>query len=473
MFVGRKNELQFLEDAYNSDKAELIVLYGRRRVGKTELLTHFLSDKSHIYYSAREYTDTQQLRAFTDKFSSYHIPNTELITFDNWEKAFLSALLLPSSNKKILVIDEFPHIYKANPSIPSMLQILWDERLRHENIMIILSGSAMSFIEHEILSEKNPLYGRTTGIYKLLPMPYYDAIKFFPKFSNEDKLIAYSILGGIPYYLEQFNGDKSLKDNILHNILRKGCSLYSEVEFLIKQELREPPIYNTIIETIALGNNAFNDILQKTKIDKSKLSVYLRNLIDLNIIEKEYSALATKNEKANSQKANYSLTDNFFRFWYAFCYKNLTDLEANAAELVWDTEIKPQLHDFASRAFEKVCIEYLLALSRQGLTPFRITDIGRFWGKVTKVHDGKKLSEPVEIDIVASDRNQTSFILGECKFTNSPFDLGQFRNLQGKLSLNGNVFYYLFSLNGFTDSVQAYAKQNPNISLVSAHDLLS
>ena len=177
MFIGRKNELQFLEECYHSNKAELVVLYGRRRVGKTELINVFCKDKPHFYYACREYTDIQQLQSFTDKIHSYHIPSLDLVgRFEDWEKAFLSVLQLPTDQKKILVIDEFPHICKSNPSVPSILQILWDEKLRHENVMIILSGSAMSFIEKDILSEKNPLYSDIQSVtfalhrrYQILP----------------------------------------------------------------------------------------------------------------------------------------------------------------------------------------------------------------------------------------------------------------------------------------------------------------
>ena len=188
---------------------------------------------------------------------------------------------------KLLIIDEFPYACKVNESIPSILQVLWDEKLRHENVMIILCGSAMSFIEKELLAEKNPLYGRTTGIYKMKPLPYTDAIRFFPNYSDEDKLLAYAILGGIPHYLSQFDRNLSLEQNVKRNILRKGCALYNEVEFLLKQELRETAVYNTIVEAIALGCNSFSEILGKTQLEKSKLSVYLKNLIEISIVEKE------------------------------------------------------------------------------------------------------------------------------------------------------------------------------------------
>ena len=331
----------------------------------------------------------------------------------------------------------------------------------------------MSFIEKELLSEKNPLYGRTTGIYKMLPMPYYDAIKFFPDFSDEDKLIAYSILGGIPHYLKQFNSKLSLKENIIDKILTKGTVLYSEVEFLLRQELRETSIYNTVIEAIALGNIAFNEILTKTGIEKSKLSVYLKNLIELGIVEREFSVLGSAKERASSSKGLYNLTDNYFRFWYAFGYSNLSDLEKDDAMGVWEDYIEGSLHDFASKSFEKVCIEYMYSLNRQRKLPFRFSKIGRWWGTVTRVIEGKKRNCAEEIDIIATDKNEKKFILGECKFRNELFDNGEFRKLKEKNIMNAETYFYLFSLSGFTNSVIDASKLDDNLFLIDVAKIVS
>lgn len=474
MFIGRENELKFLNDAYTSDKAELIVLYGRRRVGKTELLNEFCKNKTCIFYTCREYTDKKQLQSFTDKVHAYNIPTFEYVDcFTNWEKAFSSVLHIDSHEKKLLVIDEFPYACKVNVSIPSILQVLWDEKLRHENVMIILCGSAMSFIEKELLAEKNPLYGRATGIYKMKPLPYTDAIKFFPSFSDEDKLLTYSILGGVPHYLRQFSNKLSLEENVKQNILRKGCSLYNEVEFLLKQELRETSVYNTIVEAIALGNNSFSDILNKTQLEKSKLSVYLKNLIEISIVEKESPALSSDRDKSSASKGNYILTDNFFRFWYAFAYRNLTDLENDDIDGVWENNIQGNLHDFAAQPFEKVCLEYLYLLNKNKQLPFRIHNASRYWGKTTQIINEKKHSVNLEIDILAPDIKKNNFIFGECKFTNEAFDMQQFKKLQSKVFVEGNVYFYLFSLSGYTDALKEYASGHNNIALVSAKDIVS
>ncbi len=474
MFIGRKNELQFLNDAYQSDKAELIVLYGRRRVGKTELLNEFCKDKQCFFYTCREYTDIKQLQSFTDKIRSYNIPTFEYVNcFSDWEQAFSSVLFINTDKKKLLVIDEFPYACKVNQSIPSILQVLWDEKLRHENIMIVLCGSAMSFIEKELLSEKNPLYGRTTGIYKINPLPYIDAIKFFPNYSSEDKLLVYSILGGVPHYLRQFSNNLSLENNIKQNILRKGCPLYNEVEFLLKQELRETAVYNTIVEAIALGSNSFAEIMNKTRLEKSKLSVYLKNLIEISIVKKETSALSSDKDKVNSSKGNYILTDNFFRFWYAFAYPNLTDLENGDIDGVWVENVKGNLHFFASTPFEKLCLDYLYILNKKNKLPFRIHNASRYWGKTIQIIDGQKQSLNLEIDILAPDIKGDNFIFGECKFTNECFDMQQLKKLQNKVFVNGNIYYYLFSLSGFTTTVKEYANSHNNVVLIDATDLVS
>lgn len=321
MFIGRKAELQFLEDKYAEPGGQLVVLYGRRRVGKTETLKQFCKNKSHVFFACTESTDKLQLKNFSEKMLREDIPAKRYITqFENWEQAFRSILDLPyGSGKRLLVIDEFPYMCKSNSGIPSILQNLWDEILKDENIMLILCGSAMSFIEKELLAEKNPLYGRATGIYKMMEMGFYDAIQFFPAYSDRDKVILYSLLGGIPHYLKQFNPELTLAENIKKNILTKGCALYSEVEFFLRQELRETAVYNSVIEAVSLGNTRLNDISLKSLVeDTSKTSIYLRNLIELGIVEREFSVDVSTKERANSNRGFYRVADHFFRFWYSF-----------------------------------------------------------------------------------------------------------------------------------------------------------
>ena len=461
MFIGRKMELSFLEEKYKSKEGQLIVLYGRRRVGKTETLKEFCKGKPHIFYSCRECTDRQQLLSYSEKVLKAGIPAAQYIhEFQDWESAITSSLELPGNGKKLLVIDEFPYMCRANGSIPSILQNLWDSSLKNADIMIILCGSAMSFIEKEILAEKNPLYGRATGIYKMTEMPFSDVIKFFPDYPPEDQITVYAILGGIPHYLKQFDHRISVEENIRKNILTKGSVLYSEREFLLRQELRETAVYNTIIEAIALGNTTLNDIFNKTQIEKSKLAVYLKNLMDLQIVIREFSVSDSVKERAKSNKGLYQLTDNFFRFWYSFVFTTYSDLEAGDTEGVMKYVVTPQLHEFTAFVFESLCRDYIRLLNRQEQLPYRYTKIGRWWGKITKLTDGgnghkSRRTYETEIDIMAVDHQSKHYLLGECKYKASPFDLRDYKTLKSKWENTGDTecSFYLFSQSGFTEQV--------------------
>lgn len=480
MFIGREAELKFLQDKYTEERGQLIVLYGRRRVGKTETLREFCKDKPHVFFSCTQTTDLVQLRNFSSRIFKENIPAKNYISeFADWEKAFRAVLDLPYGNqKKLLVIDEFPYMCRGNKSIPSILQNLWDAELRDSNVMIILCGSAMSFIEKELLSEKNPLYGRATGIYKMKEMGFYDAIKFFPEYSDRDKVLTYAVLGGIPHYLRQWNPKLSVDENIKRNILTKGCILYSEVEFLLHQELRETPIYNSIIEAVALGNTKLNDISQKSLLeDTAKTSVYLKNLMELGIVEREFSVDAKIKEQANSGRGTYRLTDNFFRFWYAFGFANYSQLEDGDVDGVYEYVVKPALHEFASFAFEDVCREFVRMLQKKNELPFRYSKIGRWMGKTTvrdeKASDGLRTAE-TEIDLLCIGKDAREYLVGECKFKGVPFSYSEYLDTLAKLTplKEKSKFYYaLFSESGFDQKILDCAAMNET-QLYSLEDIV-
>ena len=481
MFIGREAELKFLEDKYEEDRGQLIVLYGRRRVGKTETLREFCKDKPHVFYSCTQSTDKAQLIKFSELLLKEGIPARNYITeFADWEKAFHSILDLPYGNKKkLIVIDEFPYMCKGNDSIPSILQNLWDSELKNANVMIILCGSAMSFIEKELLAEKNPLYGRATGIYKMQAMSFYDAARFFPDYSPRDKVLTYAVLGGIPHYLNQFNPKKSLGENIKRNILTKGSVLYSEVDFLLHQELRETPVYNSIIEAVALGNTKLSDISQKAMMDStSKTSVYLRNLIELGIVEREFSVDVKLKEKANANRGAYCLTDNFFRFWYTFGFANFSQLEDGDVDGVYEYVVEPALHEFASFIFEDVCKEFVKLRNKRNALPFRYSKIGRWFGRTT-VRDehtdtGLRTAE-TEIDLLAIDRQEKNYLVGECKFKKQPFRYSEYLNTVAKLTphKNKSTFYYaLFSESGFDEKIKEIAREDRTLQLYDLDEIV-
>jgi len=296
-------------------------------------------------------------------------------------------------------------------------------------------------------------------------MGFYDAVKFFPDYSARDKVLAYAVLGGIPYYLKQWKQTLSIDDNIKQNILTKGSVLYSEVEFLLHQELRETPIYNSVIEAVAMGNTKLNDISQKSLVDDtSKTSVYLKNLIELGIVEREFSVDAKIKEHANTNRGLYRLTDNFFRFWYAFGFANYSQLEDDDVDGVYKYVIKPALHEFAAFAFEDVCREFVSIMQKNNELPFRYAKMGRWFGKTT-VRDTKKenglRTAQTEIDVLCIDRNKENYLVGECKFKGAAFSYSEYLDTLAKLmplKEKAKFYYALFSESGFDEKVIQSAK---------------
>ena len=309
-------------------------------------------------------------------------------------------------------------------------------------------------------------------------MGFYDAIKFFPEYSDRDKVLTYAVLGGIPHYLRQWNPKLSVDENIKRNILTKGCILYSEVEFLLHQELRETPIYNSIIEAVALGNTKLNDISQKSLLeDTAKTSVYLKNLMELGIVEREFSVDSKIKERANTGRGTYRLTDNFFRFWYAFGFANYSQLEDGDVDGVYEYVVKPALHEFASFAFEDVCREFVRMLQKKNELPFRYSKIGRWMGKTTvrdeKASDGLRTAE-TEIDLLCIGKDAKEYLVGECKFKGVPFSYSEYLDTLAKLTplKEKSKFYYaLFSESGFDQKILDCAAMNET-QLYSLEDIV-
>jgi AAA+ ATPase superfamily predicted ATPase len=455
MFVGRKTELEFLNKKYNKKGGQLIVLYGRRRVGKTELIREFAKNKQHIFYSSFETNDKKQLESFSKRLLGFYKDSEFLQSFSSWEDSLRYLLKIKTEKKMLLIIDEFPYMVKGNTSIPSIIQNLWDEYFKEKEIMIVLCGSSMSFIENNILAEKNPLYGRTTGIYKMNPMNIVDSFSFFPDYSFEEKIKAYSILGGIPHYLKQFDRSLTIEDNIKENILTKGCVLYNEVEFLLKQELRETAIYNTLISVIAMGSVKLNEIYQKTEIEKAKIGVYLKNLIDLGIIDRVFPITEKIKVKANVQRGLYKITDYYFKFWYRFLFSNISDLEEGDVDSVYTGYIEKNMSEYIGSIFEEICINYLKKQNKLNNLKIRFQRIGRWWDKNN------------EVDILAFNSND-EYIFGECKWRNEKIGLSVLKKLEEKSGLfhSKQDIYYIFSKSGFSEGIQNEAKKRSDLFLI-------
>lgn len=460
MFVGRKSELDFLDEKYKSSKSEFVIIYGRRRIGKTELIKQFVKDKKHIFYFGHQITDAMQLKRITGTVTDHFGKNIYTDTFDNWENVFqyISENLI-NDEKTILVLDEFPYLVEGNTSIPSVIQSAWDHFLREKNIMIVLCGSSMSFMEKEVLSEKNPLYGRATGIFKMGELDFESTKSFYITESLEQQVAYYSVFSGVPYYLSLIDPNKSFKDNVLNHILRNGAVLFNEVEFLLKQELREVSVYNAIITAIALGRTKQNDIVQLTGIEKTKLTYYINSLMDIGIVRKEYPSTIKTKDLPKSRMGLYMIDNSFFRFYYRFVYPYLSEIVDGSAEIIYDEVIDKQLSEFIGFEFEKIALEHMKKLNLQGLLPIKCVKIGRWWNKQT------------EIDIVGYDVYGNT-IFGECKWRNEKVGMSVLTKLREKtVDFDGvkDKFFILYSKSGFSEELIKLAKIDSQVILIEKY----
>jgi len=460
MFVGRKIEMDFLNEKYMNPKSEFVIIYGRRRIGKTELLKQFVKDKKHVFYYGHQVTDSMQLKRITGVVTEHFGKKIYSDSFDLWESVFqYISENLQNDEKTVIVLDEFPYIVEGNMSIPSVMQSAWDHYLIDKNIMIILCGSSMSFMEKEVLSEKNPLYGRATGIYKMGEMDFESTKAFYSATSIEQQVAYFSVFSGVPYYLGLIDANKSFKDNIIGSILRNGSVLFNEVEFLLKQELREVSVYNAIITAIALGRTKQNDIVQLTGIEKTKLSYYLNSLIDIGIVRKEYPSTIKAKEMPKSRMGLYMIDNSFFRFYYRFVYPYLSEIVDGNAEIIYDEIIDKQLSDFVGIEFEKIAIENMKKLNSKGLLPIKCVKIGRWWNKQT------------EIDIVGYDSHD-NYIFGECKWRNDKVGISTLSKLRDKsISFDSATakYFILYSKSGFTEELVNLAKQDNHVLLINEY----
>lgn len=462
MFLGREKEKKMLNDLYEKDGFQFVVMYGRRRIGKTSLLLEFAKNKPHIFFVAEEYNKDRALANFSNQIYGF-CKLKGLPAFSEWNEAFDFLIKEVGDEKIVLIMDEYPYLVGADKSISSIIQNKIDHKLLKTNIFFIVCGSSMSFMEKDVLSYKSPLYGRKTMEMKIEPFSFFEACDFIPEYGTVDKVISYGVLGGIPQYLKYFDDKISLKENIVNTILKKGSVLYDEPKNLLKQELREPMTYNTIIEAISTGSSKMNEIVTKTKMASDKCSKYIASLIELGIIQKENPV----GEKP-TRKSIYKLNDNLYKFWYRFVFHNINLTEQDEAEFLYESIINKEWSEYiGGYVFEDICKQYLLKCNKKRTLPFVFVDIGRWWG-----NDSIKKQQQ-EIDIVAVDKENAIFC--ECKWQNEKIDIKVLKDLKEKSRLLPFIArkYILFSKSGFTSKVVEYAKSDELIELIDLNILLS
>ncbi len=401
-FVDRVSELAFFDKRYKHKGFEFFVIYGRRRVGKTELIKFFLGGKPHIYLLCDKGGTNRNVFRFKGKIAEYF--SEPVVESNDFEQVF-SYLIKRLKGKKIaIVFDEFSYLIEKDDAVPSLFQVVCDELLRNENVFLVLCGSSVSMMEAGVLSKKSPLYGRKTAHIKLGEIPFNYFNDFFPSNDLEKNVEFFAVLGGVPFYLQKFSDKKTTLENIREQILSKEGKLYEEVDFLLREELREPDVYKTILSAIASGKTKVVDIANASKINVQDMDKYLKVLIRLGIIKKEIPVT-----KLKSKKSIYLIDDNFFSFCFLFFEPFKSDLEIGETKNV-ETKIKNGFQAFVGKKFEKLVQQEILRKTNT----IQIQKAGNWWGFYRDEETNKRKS--IEIDIVALNEEKKEALFCECKW---------------------------------------------------------
>ncbi|MDR3147514.1 MAG: ATP-binding protein [Treponema sp.] len=457
-FVDRAGELAFFEEQWRRERASFVVVYGRRRIGKTALISRFLSGKRGLYFLATEESEAQNRAAF--RLRAAEFLGNELLASSNtadWDLVFKALCETGGQERLVIAIDEFQNLAQANPAFPSVMQRIWDSLLSGKNVMLILCGSSVSMMESSVLSYSSPLYGRRTGQIKLEQIPFLRYGAFFPGIDERGLVERYAVTGGVPKYIEFF-GSGNLYREIRNNILTTSGFLYDEPAFLLRMEVSEIGSYFSLIKVIAAGNRRLSHIAAALELKQSGITKYLNTLATLGILEREVPVTEENPEK--SKRGLYRIKDNFLRFWFRFVFPRMGYLELGRAGEVLE-EIKRHFIDgHVSYVWEDICREKMWSLDLRGRWGFSIDRCGRWWNRET------------EIDIVAYDSSGRDMIFGECKFGSKKTGSAVLRDLEQKAGLvprkkeERRNYFVIFSAGGFSDELLALAESRSDLLLL-------
>ena len=463
-FMGRAEELCALEREYERDSG-FVVIYGRRRVGKTTLIKEFIKNKNAFYFLATEEIESQSMKRFAGVLSrAMRNPLLARVTFNDWADLFGTIAEYKPEEKKVIVIDELPYMVKANAAFPSVLQHIWDETLKGNNCMLILCGSLIGMMKKWALSYDSPLYGRRTAQIRLMPLSFTD-VYAAQSLSFTDAVERYALTGGIPKYLEFFPAETPLETSVRETVLSKSGFLYEEPNFLLKEEVQSPVNYFSILKAIADGNHKLAHIAGVLELETSALTPYLSTLSELGFISKQTPITEKNPEK--SRKGLYFIADNFVRFWFRYVYPYKGELEFDNVQIVLDEMNKDFISGFVAFAYEDICKDIFASLCKKGELDFIPSKIGSYW-----LND---INGNTQIDVMAVDAQNKRLFAGECKYHKAPIDADVYFDLAAKVKESSEinaafhgyeVVYGVFSKSGFSKRLEDIAKSNPSLLLI-------
>ena len=460
MFIGRRKELETLEKAYSSGSFQFVAIYGRRRVGKTTLINEFCKGRKCVSFLATKESLEILLREFSQVMHQTVCPEDPLPVFQDFTSlfAFYDQKL---DDGLVIVIDEFPYLAESDSGISSVLQKFIDSRWKGRNLMLILCGSSMSFMEEQVLNGQSPLYGRVTVPIKLEPLKPNELLEYSWPFSSEEIVTLYAVTGGIPAYLDHVDPHLDLMENISAMFLDRNAYLFNEVDILLKEEFKEPRIYSSILNAISNGRTSLNDIALFIGLETSRTSAYIAKLISLGLVTRTAPLGASGKER----KSIYLIRDSFLTFHYRFVSPMRSFINADNPFPAM-MRIKDGLTRYMGTVWEQICLDWMLSRQAMKDSPFLYEEVGRWWG------GSARTMKQVEVDILAWDKENA--IIGECKWWSDKIGMDVYKLVLSKAQeINRKRKYiYLFSKSGFSDDLLALASVSDDLRLFTLDDIL-
>lgn len=454
MLLGRTAELKQLNHYYDREGSQIVVVYGQKNIGKTSLVKEFSEGKPMSYYMARSCSDREQVYHWGAELGNKGV---KLLKYPSYDEIFQVITQSPGG-KKIIVIDEFQHIIKTSPTFMKELIAFVHRKWNKQQVLVILCSSSVGWVENSMIKKIGEAAYELSGLIKIKELRFSDMNDFFPGFTKQQCIEAYAILGGNPGLWVHFSDKLSIKENIIKNILDYSSGLVGEAEKYVAEELRETAVYNTILAAIADGKHKLNDLYLHTDFSRAKISVYLKNLMELEIVEKVFSY--DTEGKANTQKGIYRICNHFVYFYFRFLYPNLSNLQIEAPNAFYLEHIAPTFKNYVGEYFKNVCMEYLEVLNKRGLLPISYNRSGEWVGKVGN------------IDIVAQDEAGKT-ILALCNYDKPMMTYDDYEWLlycANKAQLESELIY-LFSSSRFDEKLTLEAKVKKNITLLTIKEL--
>lgn len=449
-FIGRSTEIGSLDSLWRRDKAEFLIVYGRRRVGKTRLLTHWLgqqlSDQA-FYWVAQPSSPVEQLRSFSQALYRFDFPDGTLsptFTYDSWEQALEQVARISEKRRLAIVIDEFTYLLSRTPELAGLFQNVWDHLLKQSNLFLILCGSHLGMMRKHVLSYQAPLYGRASAQFHIQPLPFGLTKPYFPTYTAAERVAIYSMFGGVPAYWERLDQSKSISDNIREQLLTPNNLMQAEPRLLLHDFIREPDNYMALLRAIANGYRTQKEMMSFTGLKQGHVSSYLSILENSGFIKRHIPITAGP----KSRKSRYHVADPYLRFYFRFLANRQDQLALNVKELALK-EIQRHLLDFiGTHTWEELCREWVFRAGATGVLPFMADQVGSYWDKSS------------QIDVVGINRMEKTLVLGECKW--SPKQVGThvadslLEKTDNVVPRQGQwrVYYLVFARGGWVDSAE-------------------